>query len=127
MKVYSCKYVHASDVFKGLPKAWDALASRDNLPFSWGDNNCGQLGLPTNYTRVPARISGLSNITQIAAGGHHGLAMDNGGRVFAWGHNNSGQLGTGTTADSSVPLLVSNLRPCRWISASCDHSVSVGD
>ena len=39
MKVYNCQYVKSSDVFKGLPLVWDALASRDNLPFSWGDNN----------------------------------------------------------------------------------------
>ena len=52
MKVYSCKYVHASDVFKGLPKAWDALASRDNLPFSWGDNNHSLVDADTIATEL---------------------------------------------------------------------------
>jgi len=39
MKAKTCEFVLASVVFEGLPEAWSALASRDNLPFSWGDNN----------------------------------------------------------------------------------------
>ena len=38
-KLYKCEYVKSSDVFEGLSEAFDALANRDNLPFSWGDNN----------------------------------------------------------------------------------------
>mmetsp|Transcript_18086 Transcript_18086/g.27127 ORF Transcript_18086/g.27127 Transcript_18086/m.27127 type:complete len:571 (-) Transcript_18086:75-1787(-) len=33
----------------------------------------------------PVRIKGLSNITMIASGGNHCLAMDNEGRVLQWG------------------------------------------
>jgi hypothetical protein len=35
---HSCSFVLASDVFKGLPRAWNLLC--DSSPnFSWGDNN----------------------------------------------------------------------------------------
>jgi len=38
IKLRECSFVHASEVFKGLPKAWDAFSLSDP-PFSWGDNN----------------------------------------------------------------------------------------
>ena len=38
-KLETCKFLPATVVFEGLPKAWDALSQKGNLPFSWGDNN----------------------------------------------------------------------------------------
>jgi len=52
MRMYNCQYAKSSDVFKGLPKAFDALASRDNLPFSWGDNNHSLVDADTVATEL---------------------------------------------------------------------------
>ena len=49
------------------------------------------------------------DITAIAAGDHHSLALDKQGRVFSFGDNSSGQLGFDPSADSlyiDVPSLI---------------------
>jgi hypothetical protein len=38
MTIHTCKYVHASGLFKGLTNLWNEFADSDP-PFSWGDNN----------------------------------------------------------------------------------------
>jgi alpha-tubulin suppressor-like RCC1 family protein len=68
----------------------------DGTVWSWGFNQCGQLGRPTisgaaSYVATP--ISGLVNIVSIAAGTTHALAADSAGRIYGWGGNNSGQVG----------------------------------
>lgn len=49
------------------------------------------------------------DITAIAAGDHHSLALDKQGRVFSFGDNSSGQLGFDPSADSlyiDIPSLI---------------------
>jgi alpha-tubulin suppressor-like RCC1 family protein len=79
----------------------------------------GQMGIPgLTWTTRPAgaydqcheitTLRGFS-ISQIAAGDHHSLAVDNQGRVFAFGDNSCGQLGFDYTPESSdipVPSLL---------------------
>ncbi|HZE14501.1 MAG TPA: hypothetical protein VE197_01650, partial [Mycobacterium sp.] len=48
---------------------------------AWGNNEYGQLNVPT----------GLSGVTAIAVGGYHSLALKGDGTVVAWGLNNYGQ------------------------------------
>lgn len=83
----------------------------------------GQLGVPglTWSTRPPGsydqphEISTLKgfDITSIAAGDYHSLALDREGRLFAFGDNSYGQLGFDYSADSSIvdaPSLVPTQR-----------------
>lgn len=67
--------------------------------WSWGFNDVGQLGDGTttdNFT--PTQISGLDNVTAVAAGyGETALALKSDGTVWAWGRNLSGELGTDVT------------------------------
>jgi hypothetical protein len=73
-------------------------------PLGWGDNNYDQLlyGYPgpencVNYcSRTPHAIGELAGVTQVSAGGDHGLALLEDGKVFAWGQDEKGQLGQGT-------------------------------
>jgi alpha-tubulin suppressor-like RCC1 family protein len=61
---------------------------------TWGYNLDGELGDSTFSSRpIPAVISGLTGITQLANGDFHMLARDAGGRVWAWGDNQYGQQG----------------------------------
>jgi len=53
-------------------------------------------------------IGGLAGITDISASGYHCLAIDMNQNLWSWGDNTYGQLGDGTTASSSVPVLVSD-------------------
>jgi len=82
-----------------------------NNVWAWGDNTYGQLG-PTQTTTASRPFAAtvnisalspipLSNITRIAAGLVHNLALTGSGTVLSWGYNGSGQLGYKTTDPTS--------------------------
>ena len=52
------------------------------LPLAWGDNWSGQTNIPL----------GLTNVTAIAAGAYHSLALKSDGTVVGWGANWNGQI-----------------------------------
>ncbi|KAI1773310.1 RCC1/BLIP-II [Hypoxylon cercidicola] len=78
-------------------RVFSAASSTSDFPSK------GQLGIPglTWATRPkgpydePHEITSLKgfNITKVAAGDYHSLALDSNGRVFVFGDNTSGQLG----------------------------------
>src|SRR5919202_2518513 len=76
-----------------------SLALRsDGTVWAWGANNDGQLGRGTvtaSPSKNPTQVTGLINVTAIAAGDNHSLALRSDGTVWAWGDNSSGQLGLG--------------------------------
>jgi len=53
---------------------------------------------------TPVQVSGLSNVTAIAAGYYHTVALKQDVTVWACGYNYYGQLGDGTQTDSSIPV-----------------------
>src|SRR5207245_9079901 len=55
---------------------------------------------------VAGAVSGLSEVTSIAAGSNTSFAVLKDGSVMAWGNGSSGALGDGTTTNSSVPVPV---------------------
>ena len=77
--------------------------SANGKVYAWGDNASGQIGQNVEYGTwaravpvVDSTGSGqLANISMIAAGGNHALAMDNAGRVYSWGYGPSSALGDG--------------------------------
>ena len=81
-----------------------------------GNNSYGQLGtfgsqtqLPISYfgQRSPIQLgSGLvSNVSQIAAGGFHTVAIQSNGTLWAWGNNSFGQLGLGGVTYNTYPVV----------------------
>ena len=54
-------------------------------------------------------ISTVNDVTAIACGKDHTLAVTSGGTAWAWGYNGFGQLGDGTTVSQSIPVRVSAL------------------
>lgn len=63
---------------------------------AWGYNGYGQLGNGNaNNSGVPVAVLGLAagQITKVAAGGTHSLALSRDQRVYAWGRNAYGQVG----------------------------------
>jgi alpha-tubulin suppressor-like RCC1 family protein len=70
-----------------------------------GENDRGQLGLGDTYDRnVFTEVPSLSdkNITTVAAGAFHSLALSHEGKVYATGMNYNGQLGLGDNDDHNV-------------------------
>ena len=76
---------------------------------------------------VPARVPGLTGITQIAAGqnGEDLFAVGPGGSVWAFGHNTDGQLGNGSTADDFSPAPVPGLTGVTQVSAGAYDTLAV--
>ena len=96
-----------------------------------GSNSNGQLGNGTTTdSSAPVQVVGLggsgslTNVTAVAGGFSHSLALIGDGTADAWGYGGWGQLGNGNTADSSAPVQVSGLIGADQISASGYTSVA---
>ncbi|KAF6226819.1 hypothetical protein HO173_012323 [Letharia columbiana] len=77
----------------------------------------------------PTLISGLRNITKIAAGSNHALALDHKGCVFAWGFGEQCQLGRRINArfqqSGLVPATFGLPKDVMDIGAGADHSFAI--
>jgi alpha-tubulin suppressor-like RCC1 family protein len=102
---------------------------------AWGENGFGQLGNAAAGvdSYIPVPVSGLSEVTQVAAGGNHALALLRNGTVVAWGYGAFGQLGNGssgwqdngTLAHSDVPVAVKGLREVTAVAAGYNDSFAL--
>ena len=73
---------------------------------AWGVNY-GQLGDGTTLNRnIPVQVSGLNDVTAIAAESTHGLFVKSDGTAWACGDNSAGQLCQEGITSSSVPLQI---------------------
>lgn len=82
-----------------------SLALVGTTVYAWGGNTAGQLGtnnLTSSFEPIPVNngvVNGvLDNVTDIAAGGSHSLALRNDNTIWAWGLNTYGQLAQGNTS-----------------------------
>uniref|UniRef100_UPI0030DAD8DC RCC1 domain-containing protein n=2 Tax=Bifidobacterium indicum TaxID=1691 RepID=UPI0030DAD8DC len=88
-----------------------AVGSDGNL-YTWGSNNCGQLGRTTNSgtTPTPGPVDKPTDApagftwTQASAGYTHSMAVGSDGNLYTWGDNNYGQLGRATPTVSPNPM-----------------------
>jgi len=95
-----------------------AIVGESRTLYAWGDNSFGQVGIGTSGygtgPYVPMEVkpaadgTAMTNVTAIAAGYNHSLAIV-GGALYAWGQNDVGQLGNKTTTNSAVPTAVTNM------------------
>ena len=106
---------------------------------AWGANDDGQLGDGTTTGPSKCLVSGiehacsltpvtageLGEVTAVAAGQFHSLALLGDGTVMSWGRNSSGQLGTGSTTGSSAPVPVSGLSGVSAVAAGALHSLAL--
>ena len=70
-------------------------------------------------------VSGLSNVTAIAAGGEFSLALLSNGHVMAWGQGEEGKLGDGNINNSNVPVEVTGLSEVTAIAAGGKHALAL--
>ncbi len=99
----------------------------DHTVWTWGYNGSGQLGIPfaTTQRTTPIQVSGLTDITGIATGLYHTVAMLSDGTVYAWGYNDQGELGNGSTSNSAAPVQVSGLTGVTAIAAGGYHTLAL--
>ncbi|MFM8532599.1 MAG: RCC1 domain-containing protein [Acidimicrobiia bacterium] len=95
--------------------------------YAWGSNTSGRIGDGTTSGthKVPYHVTTLTNITAIAAGEAHSLALASDGHVYAWGENSDGQLGLGSTTDAGTPTEIPGLSNIVAIAAGDTHSLAV--
>ncbi|EGG14150.1 ankyrin repeat-containing protein [Cavenderia fasciculata] len=99
--------------------------------YSWGLCSYGKLGqYSKNDCPIPSQIMELKNkqITQIACGKDHSLALDEIGCVYAWGNGAGGRLGLNKTDVVSLPTMVAHFPDqVKVVGIACgqDHSMAV--
>ena len=79
---------------------------------AWGDSNSGQTATP----------AGLSNVTAIAAGGSHSVALKGDGSVVAWG---AGKTSTGSDPEHGQSIVPTDLGVVTAIAAGFAHTVAL--
>jgi alpha-tubulin suppressor-like RCC1 family protein len=78
--------------------------------WSWGGNASGQLGDGSTILRVlphelpPNRWLLGPDLTSLAAGKYHSLALNGAGALLSWGLNDLGQLATANTLNQRTPI-----------------------
>ena len=92
---------------------------KDKTVKCWGKNGNGQVGDgTTTNVSSPTTVSGLSNMSKVAAGGNHACALADNGTVWCWGRGDGGKLGNGADSSSSTPVQVSGITTATDVSAS---------
>jgi alpha-tubulin suppressor-like RCC1 family protein len=104
-----------------------ALFGDVGFVFAWGNNSNGQLGDGTSDNqKIPVQVFKLRDVTAVAAGSVHSLALKSDGTVWAWGDNTRGQLGNPTSVNGSLtPVQVVNLSGVTCIAAGGTHSLAL--
>jgi len=84
-----------------------------------GRERYGQLGDSSLQERwLPARVLGIDNVSAVAAGNGHALALRRDGTVWVWGDRTSGALGLGDVLPTqTVPVQVPGLSGITAINA----------
>jgi alpha-tubulin suppressor-like RCC1 family protein len=110
----------------------DSLALlRGGKVMAWGSNLYGGLGDGKRGSEgevvadVPTPVSGLSEVSAIAVGANHDLALLKNGTVMAWGDNSDGELGDGTTTERDSPVKVTGLGEIVAIAAGYNFSLAL--
>ena len=100
----------------------------DGTVWAWGRDNFGQLGDGgANLDKTtPVQVSGLSNVTAVACGAYHNVALKSDGTVWTWGLDNYGQLGDGgNNTNKTIPVQVSGLTDVIAIAAGNEHTLAL--
>lgn len=104
------------------------VARKLDKVWTWGENQDYQLGTnsPT-FRPTPAQVGGISNVTAVAAGRNHSMALRSDGTVWCWGKGANGRLGNGSSSNRSSPVQASatGFSNTIAIAAGYEHSMAI--
>ena len=84
---------------------YSAAIDTNGSLWTWGRNDCGQLGNgTTDDSVVPLKV--MDGIVSVSCGSSHIAVIKTDGSLWTWGYNSDGQLGNGNTNNSSTPTKV---------------------
>ncbi len=110
------------------------IRTEDGRIWTFGNNDSGQLGDgTTNNLSRPHEITGLGEVSVLAAGGGrnefgpggHSVVLLADGTLRAWGLNDAGQLGDGSTENCTAPVPVAGLHDVRRVVALGGFNLAV--
>src|SRR5580704_2063734 len=96
------------------------IITEDGL-YSFGYNDCGQLGLGNDTNQnIPHKITQFNSntIVSIACGAHHSLVLTKDG-LYSFGYNYFGQLGLGNNTDQNIPHKITQFNSDTIVSIAC--------
>jgi alpha-tubulin suppressor-like RCC1 family protein len=108
-----------------------AALRRDGTVWVWGRNQYGNLGQGSADLDVhpaPTKVGGLTDVTHIASGRDHMLALRADGTVVAWGLTQNGQVGNGMSgadATALAPTPVLGLMGAAGVMADGNYSFAI--
>jgi alpha-tubulin suppressor-like RCC1 family protein len=109
----------------GLGQTCGVLA--DQTAVCWGDNSDGLLGNASSghHSTTAVPVTGLANVTSMAAGDHHGCAALADGTAHCWGNNAIHQLGSSDAASSSIAIPIAGLTGVVEVTAGYNFSCAM--
>eukprot|EP00035_Acanthoeca_spectabilis_P020845 m.434863 g.434863 ORF g.434863 m.434863 type:complete len:581 (-) comp17780_c0_seq1:1385-3127(-) len=117
-----------SKVVMGPVALHGVLITKQGSAFTFGRNDCGQLGLGDDKTRsFPRKVDIDAKIVNAACGQRHTLFLTDSGEVYACGKNEAGQLGVGRPklANSTTPLKLSTEEIGPIVQVACGAEFSM--
>ncbi|KAI5466488.1 putative Ran exchange factor Prp20/Pim1 [Mariannaea sp. PMI_226] len=109
----------------GFVYGWGTFRNPESDKRFWYDSS----GNVIENQRTPILIAKLQNITQIACGANHALALDKAGRVWGWGSYEQNQLGSRPFGRYQETLIPREVRICpspiKYIASGEYHSFAI--
>jgi hypothetical protein len=116
------------DLYFNVGATWDRFKPFEYDAMSWGTNTYGAVGDNTAEARSSpvTVVGGITNWSQVSAGGNHNLAVTDAGIAYAWGRGSDGRLGNVSVLNRSSPVtVVGNITNWSQVSAGYEHSLGV--
>ncbi len=101
-----------SDITAISSNAHNMALHNDGTVSTWGLNTYGELGngVTGGSSNVPVTVSNLTEVTKVACGYYHSLALRSDSTVWGWGYSGGGCLGTGATMNEiNAPIQINGL------------------
>jgi RCC1 and BTB domain-containing protein len=102
--------------------------SKSGSCYSWGHNDCGQLGSGTiKNVFIPHSIEYPfeDSIIEVCCGHKHSLALTKTGKLYAWGSNYYGQIGNKSFANQLSPIDINFFDNQKIVSICCGYGHSM--